>query len=108
MSRWYSSCHDVRKHEDEARKDARYGSHQHQPDRWDDPACRLVYDEEYRRQERLQEQREEEAAAEARREQAQAEARRLAAQEEERRYEEEQEQERLAQEQRAHDHDPIT
>ena len=95
MNSWrYPSCDDVRRHQDDARSDARYHSHMHQPSRFDEPDCRRAYDDEYRRQEQAQQERAEQEAAE-RREQARAEeARQQARWEEERQQEQAYEDER--------------
>lgn len=102
MSGWY--CDDKRKHEREAQEDARYGSHSHQPDRWDDEACYRVYSDAYHAEEYRQAQRAAEEEQEQRRLMREAEARDhqrfLAQQEEDERYRQEEEDSyRAAQEQ---------
>ncbi len=85
MSSWrYPSCDDYRKHQDDAREDARYHSHAHQPSSWDERDCRRAYDDAYRQAEYERTQQEERQAAEQREEARMETARREARQEQER------------------------
>lgn len=97
----YPSCDDWRDHQRQAQEDARYYSHAHQPDRWDNEDCRRAYDDEYRHQEHLRQQREDEEAAQARHERQQQEARAEAQRQEEAQYEQYLEEQRQLEQQPA-------
>jgi hypothetical protein len=75
MSR-YDFCWNEREHEDQARRDARWGHRDYDMyDRWADDPCKAVYTEEYDRERRAIERRQEEREEEQRAQERQALAR---------------------------------